>query len=381
MLADSQPDDVSEEELIALAIAASLSECQHACAVHSPADRSHACASEGREADAASSPGWVTLGSSPETVIPSAGAWGRGAPRIGISTSGCGADGSSPTFSSRGEPTAGQAGSATGEELQTPAKKETSRYAEFIGTGHEGCANEDEAIVGAPLSEIAAQRVVRFRVPLMDPNPRPNCAGSGSGADAARPEMRDHSTVAARRRMHGGSLDRADTEENVTCSGSSSDLCEASGCRGGGGDSTGAGEAAGESVRWVVHGYDAMSLARWLLRDQRLPLTGHRLSEEDVGQVWRVFLASAEQDELDELEGCGEVVRDKVTGELRRADAEGKCWRLGDAREEEEEAERLACLDWHFFLAEIVRLNTQVDTARNLLLRDRSFAKRRDAQV
>ena len=35
----------------------------------------------------------------------------------------------------------------------------------------------------------------------------------------------------------------------------------------------------------MVHGYEAMALARWLLRDERLPLTSHRVSPNDVGTV------------------------------------------------------------------------------------------------
>jgi len=41
----------------------------------------------------------------------------------------------------------------------------------------------------------------------------------------------------------------------------------------------------------------------------------------------------------------------------------------------------LDCLDWQYFLAEIQRLSTQIQNARNLLMRDRSFGKRGDGQM
>jgi len=41
----------------------------------------------------------------------------------------------------------------------------------------------------------------------------------------------------------------------------------------------------------------------------------------------------------------------------------------------------LDCLDWQYFLAEIHRLSTQIQNARNLLMRDRSFGKRGDGQM
>ena len=40
----------------------------------------------------------------------------------------------------------------------------------------------------------------------------------------------------------------------------------------------GGGEGGGE----LVHGYDAVALARWLGRDKRLPLTSHAVSDEDA---------------------------------------------------------------------------------------------------
>jgi hypothetical protein len=78
----------------------------------------------------------------------------------------------------------------------------------YVGTGWEGIDNEDDAITNAPLRDLPAARVVRFRV---------------SAARAGAP-------------------------------------------RGGGG-------AGAPPGRELVHGYDAVALARWLARDARLPLT------------------------------------------------------------------------------------------------------------
>lgn len=92
--AEVQPPDVSEEELIALAIAASLSDCAASSSAHCPPSHTAAVgsptggggflgnASTRAATDLAVEPGWVTLG--PSTASPpkaGPGAWGKGAPR------------------------------------------------------------------------------------------------------------------------------------------------------------------------------------------------------------------------------------------------------------------------------------------------------------
>ena len=143
---------------------------------------------------------WISLGSSPGTAGRlAAGAWGKGAPRT------------SPSASTRtlagAQERAGEGGGQ--REPQTPAKgDETQQYAEYIGTGHDGCANEDESILGVPLSEIPAQRVVRFRIPLQGSSP--SHAGNSChpcSADAGAPT---HDSIVARTSddAGGGSGDR-----------------------------------------------------------------------------------------------------------------------------------------------------------------------------
>jgi len=265
---ESALDDVSEEELIALAIAASLCEsssehaseappaelCAHSEEIYlQPPGSGGSPPQHGSAASLASLSNSTVLtpfGSSPPVPSPGAGAWGKGAPRTSISAPD-GAESHPPAHAP--DHGTGGPGDVRAESL-TPSKSDgVLEYAEFIGSGYDDCANEDEAILGVPLTEIAAQRVVRFRVPLIASSPSP--AGTH------------------------------------TVQGTSGEA--------------GAGR---EGRRWVVHGYDAMSLTRWLLRDQRLPLTSHRVSEEDVARVWEVFRSSAQPDELTELESCGELV-------------------------------------------------------------------------
>jgi len=126
-----------------------------------------------------------------------------------------------------------------------------------------------------------------------------------------------------------------------------------------------------------VHGYDAVALARWLGRDRRLPLTSHAVSDDDAQRVWEVFCETASEEEREEMMAGGELVRDHVTGELRRADAQGATSRLQEPTSDGD----LACLDWPFFLAEIERLQHQISHARNAMLRDRSFAKKAGGDI
>ena len=350
-ITDASEDELihaSEDELIQLAIAVSLSECHGErlslreldCTwtagesmTSSRAERSLVTAcGRGLDARAITPPG-------------AGGAWGRGAPKTWASISSPrGGAWESPRPSARPpqEPegdmqTAPNAGGNAGE-FQGQVGPDAMQCARFMGTGHGECANEDEAILGVPLCEISANRVVRFRVPLLG-NPR----RVSGGADLPRGQT-------GTEQCHGGAT-------------AAEAPCEAAAMR----------REDQSAGRWVVHGYDAMSLARWLLRDERLPLTSHRVTDDDVGRVWEVFMVSARADELNELEGSGELVRDAVTGKLHRA---GKSMRLVDA-----DNAGLDCLDWQFFLAEIHRLTYQVTAARNLLQRDRSFGKRGDGQV
>lgn len=363
---DADIEHASEEELIQLAIAASLSEIPGECspprgldcpagewsATSIPAHRSPSPAPGAPEDGAGRN--WTCAG----------GAWGSGTPKAwkSVASQHSGAWGS-PSPSSRppqeqkdDADSAGQvscegddagnadeSGGTKDGEAQEQSGPDVLQYAKFMGTGHGKCANEDEAILGVPLSEISSDRVVRFRVPLIG-----NTASVSGSADL----LRRHAD--GEQGHDGGAEGEAPSEAQETCG-------------------TG---SIGTEGRGVVHGYDAMSLARWLLRDQRLPLTSHRVSDEDVGRVWEVFMVSAGEDDLRELEGSGELVRDAVTGELRRADAQGKSMRLVDADDA-----GLDCLDWQFFLAEIHRLTYQVKVARNLLQRDRSFGKRGDGQM
>lgn len=156
-------------------------------------------------------------------------------------------------------------------------RPDAMQCAEFIGTGHGECANEDEAIVGVPLCEIAAHRVVRFRVPLIA---TPARAPASSNGPSGKPgdDADGHRALAEDEATHAAAARKEAAAEH------------------------GEGELS-DGRRWVIHGYDAMSLARWLLRDQRLPLTSHRVNDEDVGKVWEVFMGSADADDLRELEG------------------------------------------------------------------------------
>jgi hypothetical protein len=326
---------VSEEELIALAIAASLSEspghggrgasprpatgCDDAL---SPGGRGFAGA--GVPEEPASS--WISLGSSPGTAARlGAGAWGKGAPQTSRRAAAEAADGS---LSASTRTPAGAQERARGEP-QTPAKgDETQQYAEFIGTGHEECANEDESILGVPLSEIPAQRVVRFRIPLQGSSPfHASDTCQPCSAEAGAPA---HDPIVARMSDDAGG-------------GSAGPPSSLGGhAHAAGATDTGKGGGRGGERPRVVHGYEAMALARWLLRDERLPLTSHRVRPNDVGtvcvcvcvcvcvgvgivcvcvsvclcecvcvyiQVWEVFLANAAEQEVAELESAGELVR------------------------------------------------------------------------
>jgi len=269
----------SEEELIALAIAASLSESPSGGPGHgdrgasprpatgcddalSPGGRGFAGAPEDEPAS------WISLGSSPGTAARlGAGAWGKGAPQTSRRAAAEAADGS---LSASTRTPAGAQERARGEP-QTPAKgDETQQYAEYIGTGHDECANEDESILGVPLSEIPAQRVVRFRIPLQGSSPShagDNCQPCRANAGAPA-----HDPIVARMSDDAGGGSAGPTSPP-------GGHAHAAGAK-----ATGKGGRAGERPR-VVHGYEAMALARWLLRDERLPLTSHRVSPNDVGTV------------------------------------------------------------------------------------------------
>ena len=303
----------SEEELIALAIAASLSECPGGGGASSPCPAdlfSHADAAGGTATAGAPGVGegaaWISLGSSPGTAarLSAGGAWGKGAPRTS-SSSRAAAEGAAPPPQ---PPAAGRAaggedaGEGTGEP-STPAKGDDSQqYAEYIGTGHDECANEDEAILGVPLTEIAAGRVVRFSIPLQGSSP------SGAHAGADRPPCHGETGTPSRDPGPGMTSDPAGGRESPQPPAGGRPSAHAAD------DATaaGAGGACEGGGRRVVHGYDAVALARWLLRDERLPLTSHRVSPQDVGRVWEVFFASATVEEVSELEGAGELVRASV---------------------------------------------------------------------
>jgi hypothetical protein len=275
----------SEEELIALAIAASLSESPSGGPGHgdrgasprpatgcddalSPGGRGFAGAPEDEPAS------WISLGSSPGTAARLvAGAWGKGAPRTSSRAAADSAEGSpsvsTPTLSGAQE----RAGEGGGQgEPQTPAKgDETQQYAEFIGTGHEECANEDESILGVPLSEIPAQRVVRFRIPLQG-------SSQSHAGDTCQPCSAEAGAPA-----HDPIVARTSDDAGGGSAGPPSSL--GGHAHAAGATDTGKGGGRGGERPRVVHGYEAMALARWLLRDERLPLTSHRVRPNDVGTV------------------------------------------------------------------------------------------------
>jgi hypothetical protein len=282
MLIGDDSEDIGEEELIQLAIAASLSECP-AGTVSAASEEARTTPQHGTEESAQSQV------RDSDTRAGAGGAWGRGTPKALAPASPLpGGAWASPSPSARtpgaGPPEgSGAAGDAGGNVSRVEERDsqmmgpDAMPCAEFIGTGHSDCANEDEAIVGVPLCEIAAHRVVRFRVPLIaTPARAPGSSNSPSGK--TDDDANGHRAIA---------------EDEAT---------HAAAARGGAAVEHGEGElSAGQ--RWVIHGYDAMSLARWLLRDQRLPLTSHRVNDEDVGKVWGVFMGSADVDDLCELEG------------------------------------------------------------------------------
>ena len=311
MLGDSL-EDASEEELIALAIAASLSEASapaqpafgHGDFVDLPrhgleSDGGAGCNPLGAE-------GPLPDATSPSSRRPQVGAWGRGAPRLKAAPPQDGTQVDSPSARIAGaEENAGAAAT----------NAEAVHYAEFIGTGHDACANEDEAILGVPLAEIAAQRVVRFRVPLPGGSLQAHDSVGASPpiAPADIPAADSHRGVcetgasAARHRAGGGGDGAAEDEQQPAGIGSAAAV---------GGEHVAMAAAVERDgdLRWVVHGYEAMALARWLLRDERLPLTSHRVHAGDVERVWDVFVAAANARELDELAAAGELSRDPESG-------------------------------------------------------------------
>ena len=74
------------------------------------------------------------------------------------------------------------------------------------------------------------------------------------------------------------------------------------------------GNGGGHSDICHIHTYIRIRTSRWLLRDERLPLTSHRVHEGDVDRVWDVFVAAANAGELDELAAAGELSRDPESG-------------------------------------------------------------------
>ena len=281
MLGDSL-EDASEEELIALAIAASLSEASapaqapaqpafsHGDFVDLPRHGLESGGGEGCNPLGAEGP--LPDATSPSSRRPQVGAWGRGAPRLKAAPPQDGTQVDSPSARTEHD---GAAGAGAEEDAGAAATNaEAVHYAEFIGTGHDACANEDEAILGVPLAEIAAQRVVRFRVPL--PGGSLHAHGSVGASPPITPAdipaadshcgVREPGASAARRRAEGGEDGAAEDEQQPAGTGAAAaagreDVAMVVGA---------AVECEGD-VRWVVHGYEAMALARWVLRDERLP--------------------------------------------------------------------------------------------------------------
>jgi len=82
------------------------------------------------------------------------------------------------------------------------------------------------------------------------------------------------------------------------------------------------------------------------------------VSTEDARCVWAAMGACVSAEERAELLAGGEMVLDEVTGELRRALAQGPALRLIEPPADP--SGDLACLDWPFFLAEISRLQSRI---------------------
>lgn len=143
-----------------------------------------------------------------------------------------------------------------------------------------------------------------------------------------------------------------------------------------GGGVEGLASPGGERGRAIIHGYDAVYLARWLSRDPRLPLTFHAVSKEDCEEVLSMMRATASPDEVAIMLERGELVRDPDTGLVSPNSSQGATSRLVDDDEGEYE-----CLDWEYFLMELDRLAAQIVAARHQLMLDRGYGKKQEAMA
>lgn len=148
--------DLDEEEMLALAIAASLSSNDFV-----PSEEDPAAVEDSSEWDpvvtapvAIPPPVWPAIGRSPSNTPPArtgvAAAWSDPAHR-------------------RVEPDSEIASLRVEASAPAPASSEAERpnsvkgTAHMVGFGAHGCDNDDDAIVGAALKDIPAQRVVQFK--------------------------------------------------------------------------------------------------------------------------------------------------------------------------------------------------------------------------
>mmetsp|Transcript_3712 Transcript_3712/g.5878 ORF Transcript_3712/g.5878 Transcript_3712/m.5878 type:complete len:296 (+) Transcript_3712:1639-2526(+) len=292
----SEVQGMNEEEMIALAIAASLQDAQPSSSVGTSETAETAAFSAqsaelsgGSGAEGFGPQGWGTEGppvfgvmkqqdpgawqkggesSAWSSAVKSTGAGGSGVAWAGGSSGGVGEEPSAPqppgNLDTPENPEEGEVQGvpvSTGIEESVTSLTPTTQakgWAKLMGSGYEGCDNEEDAITGILLKDIPPARVARFKVSLTRTE-----SGSWESWAAA---------VCA--------------EENP--------------------------EVSGQGKAWIVHGYDAVGLARWLARDQRLPLTSHTVSDEDCTAVWGILWATISEEECAQLEQAGEIVKDEV---------------------------------------------------------------------
>jgi hypothetical protein len=146
---------------------------------------------------------------------PGKGVWGKGAPLASILTAG--GEGQARALSKEGQRVdkggvceddgvgaASSDGLLLGADPPAPNKSDGMHYAQFIGTGHEACANEDEAIVGVPLLEISAQASVYSSALSagVSYDLKQQERGCGSSASSAHTHTHTHTRTRTHARTH-----------------------------------------------------------------------------------------------------------------------------------------------------------------------------------